>query len=270
MTYRFENSISFRRGLIFTFEEFLHTCPSADAPRADFSYITGAESPVGKYTYSRPTILIDLRPSPEAIFYRFQDSTRNKINHITKNDLCHHQIISNPTENDLRTLQSYFDPFARQFGIQPLQLNYLRALAGQDRLCICYVYDRNEILLTGHIYRISQLRPEMLYSFKVIDPGASREHINFISKANRYSHYCDMLYFRSLGFDVYDFGGVSAGLDSGNVKWMNIDIFKMSFGGQVKVYHNSILYNSLKSRTYLRLKEKKLTATNELAKASTH
>ena len=248
------STIRFNRGLIFTFEEFLHSYSASQNSRADFSYITGVEFPVGKYSYTRATIINDLRPSATAIFNNYQDSTRNKINQVIKGDLCRHQVISSPSDEDLLKLQSLFDPFAKSNDIELLQMHYIRALQREGRLCICYVYDRRNTILTGHVYRVSVLRPELLLSFRPIAADTSAERINFISKANRYSHYLDMLHFKEQGFEEYDFGGVSIGTGSEDPKWKNIDNFKSSFGGQLRVYHNSILYNTIKSRAYLRLR----------------
>jgi hypothetical protein len=247
-------TIRFSRGLIFTFEEFLHSYSAAQNSGADFSYVTGIEFPVGLYSYPRATIINDLLPSAEAIFNNYQDSTRNKINQVIKKDLCRHKVISSPSDQDLQKLKALFDPFAGSAGIESLQMPYIRALMLAGRLCICYVYDRDNTILTGHVYRVSALRPELLHSFRTRDKDKSPERINFISKANRYSHYLDMLHFKSQGFDEYDFGGVSIGTGSEDPKWKNIDNFKASFGGQLRVFHNSILYNTVKSRVYLRLR----------------
>ncbi len=247
------SGIKFRRGIVFSFEEFLHSFGDHDSPQADFSYITGNQKPVGSHSYSRPTIINDLTPPADTIFGQYQDSTRNKIHQIRKNDLCDHRVITSPSDSDLSKLKMDFDRFATVIGIEPLNMNYILALNRANRLNISYVYDKDKVMLAGHVYRMSALRPEMLYSFRAVEPNADKARATFVSKANRYSHYCDMLHFKSAGFETYDFGGVSDDKHT-NARWANIDVFKMSFGGTVQVYYNSILYNTIKSKTYLKLK----------------
>ncbi len=191
--------------------------------------------------------------SPEEIFSSYNDSTRNYINHVVKNDLCIHEFVAEPTESDLTRLQVYSNEFAARMGIPAVNMNYLRALNKAKRLNMSYVYDKNKVMLIGHGYRLSRIRPELAYSIGTFEPDVSKERMKMLSKANRYSHYKDMLQLKSMGFDSYDFGGLSDGL-SDNEKWNHIDEFKTYFGGSVRVYYNSILYNTIKSKTYLKLR----------------
>lgn len=53
-----------------------------------------------------------------------------------------------------------------------------------------------------------------------------------MARLNRLMHFRDMLYFRSKGYSVYDFGGI-ANAPSGS-KLGNIDAFKLGFGGKLR------------------------------------
>jgi len=69
-----------------------------------------------------------------------------------------------------------------------------------------------------------------------------------IARCNRLLHYLDMLYFREMNFNAYDFGGISRG--GRGSKLGNIDQFKLGFRGPVieeSMYISLpiVLYNKL-------------------------
>lgn len=249
--------IRFTRGLIFTFEEFLHDFRDSDVPTTDFSYITGAPAPVGPHSYIRRTLINDLRPSAEAILAGFNDKTRQYINYAMKNKVCSHEYITHPTDADLVRASIYAAKFAQTMKIPPITLNYMRALNSAGRFHISYIYDLSGNVLGGHGYRLSAARPELAYSFREIEDINNPERRKLLLKTNRYSHYCDMLSLKSLGYEEYDFGGLSDGL-SDNAKWNHIDEFKMCFRGRAVTNYNSILYNTIKSKTYLMIRGRRV------------
>jgi hypothetical protein len=249
----YTSAIRFTRGLVFSFEEFLHSFDEQDSATADFTYITGHPRAFGPHSYMKRTIINDLAPPSEAILKGFNDTTRNYILSIMKNDLCRHEFVTAPSESEVQKVYDHVAEFSAMMGIIMPKLSYLNALNRAQRLHISYIYDRSGVMLAGHVYRVSALRPELAYSFRGSEPDADKERLKLLSKANRYSHYCDMLHFKSEGFTEYDFGGLSDG-QSDNIKWRRIDEFKMYFGGTIRPYHNSILYNTIKSKSYLVLR----------------
>jgi hypothetical protein len=251
------SSIRFTRGIFFSFEEFLHSYTGNEKSQADFSYITGTVAPVGPYHFTKRTIINDLTVTEEQIFRAYNDTTRQYISSLMRAQLCSHQFIMIPSEADVRLLAGQSENFTRTMGLPAVNINYMLALNKANRLHMSYVRDHNNVILAAHGYRLSDVRAELAYSFRAIEPGADKERQKLLSKANRYSHYKDMLQLKSLGFAAYDFGGLSDGADT-NTKWTHIDEFKMFFGGSVQVYYNSILYNSLKSRAYLKLRGPRL------------
>lgn len=73
---------------------------------------------------------------------------------------------------------------------------------------------------------------------------------------NKYLHWKDILSFKERGYSRYEWGGIT---DVENPN--GIDRFKMEFGGEVQIYYNYIVANSLKGRLYLYLlkwREKKM------------
>jgi hypothetical protein len=247
----YNSAIRFTRGLVFSFEEFLHSFDERDNATADFSYITGHKRPFGPHSLMRRSIINDLDPSAEDILKGFNDTTRNYILSIMENDLCRHEFVTAPSGPEVQRVYGHVAQFCAMMGIIMPKLSYLNGLNRAQRLHISYIYDRSGVMLAGHVYRLSALRPELAYSFRGAEPDADKERLKLLSKANRYSHYCDMLHFKSEGFTEYDFGGLS---DGHEIKGRRIDEFKMYFRGTVRPCYNSILYNTIKSKTYLVLR----------------
>ena len=253
MMHNYASAIRFTRGLVFSFEEFLHSFDERDSATADVSYVTGHTQPWGPHSYIRRTIINDLTPPAEDILKSFSASIRNYIHSAMKNELCIYKFVSAPSESEVLNIYELTTKFNALMGINRVNLDYLKALSHANRLYMSYTYDQNGVMLAAHVYRMSALRPELMYSIRTMEGNADTDRRRLISKSNLYSHYRDMLHLKSLGFAEYDFGGVSDGR-SNNIKWRSIDEFKMYFGGTVKTFYNSILYNTIKSKTYLLLR----------------
>ncbi|TJX13643.1 hypothetical protein E9840_08585 [Tissierella creatinini] len=87
-----------------------------------------------------------------------------------------------------------------------------------------YVNDENNTVL---IYSASNFREE----------NVDR---NLAGRVNKLLHYKDMIYFKGLGLTTYDWGNISSPYEPNG-----IDVFKMSFGGEVCKVYNIYLGNSL-------------------------
>ena len=100
-----------------------------------------------------------------------------------------------------------------------------------------------------HSYVASGKNTRLLHScseFRVAD-NAMR---NAIGRANKFLHFEDMRYFRDLGADIYDWGGLSSAEEPNG-----IDKFKLSFGGEMIFYYNVIFTRSLKKRIFDKIKK---------------
>jgi Pyruvate/2-oxoacid:ferredoxin oxidoreductase gamma subunit len=66
------------------------------------------------------------------------------------------------------------------------------------------------------------------FRFLSDDPIVNR---NFIGRANRFLHFQDMIYFKELGFKIYDLGGYK--LNTTRVDLLNVNKFKDGFRGEL-------------------------------------
>jgi len=236
------------KNAFFTMDEYLH--PSTDYKinsRQDISYILGSSVPVGDCFYERSTVLVELKPNIEETFKQFPSTTKNEINQILKMNAGAFTMDSNPSKMKITAFKTVFKDFAKVIGMDGLDENYLTSLQRSGALYISDITDESGNILIFHVYRVSQDRPELLHSYRNVFIGQKQ----YISKVNRYCHWLDMCHFAKAGFTTYDFGGFYKGDDE---KHLNINKFKLSFGGNVTVLFNSILYNSRKAKLFKKIK----------------
>ena len=69
-----------------------------------------------------------------------------------------------------------------------------------------------------------------MYSASVrFDESIDRKSVGF---SNRYLHYAELIEYKKMGYEIYDFGGINE--DESNKEQYNITLFKKGFGGEVK------------------------------------
>jgi hypothetical protein len=242
--------IKYKRS-VFSIEEHLHERDGAFADsKSDIIYVFGTQIPYGEVFYERPTILIDLTPEMEDVFKQFSATTKNEINQVIRADNCKYSMISTPTKDEISYYCDLFNDFAQSIHIKTCDVSYLVSLNRNGSLYIGLIEDDESKILIMHFYRVSNIRPELLYSYR--GKTSSNEKQNFLSKLNRYCHWKDMYFFSQKGFQNYDFGGFYRGTDK---KQLNVNSFKLSFGGSYKVLYNSIIYNTPKAKIFKFIKK---------------
>jgi hypothetical protein len=242
--------IKYRRSF-FSMEEHLHERnDSIVNSKNDIIYILGTLAPYGEGYYERPTLLIDLTPGIEDVFKQFSATTKNEINQMIRADNCRYHMIVSPTDKEISKYGCLFNDFAQSINIKTCDVNYLAALNRNGYLYISLIEDKDGAVVIMHFYRVSNIRPELLYSYR--SKTHNDEKQNSFSKLNRYCHWQDICYFAKEGFRNYDFGGFYHGTDE---KQLNVNSFKLSFGGSHKVLYNSIIYNTPKAKIFKFIKK---------------
>ena len=114
---------------------------------------------------------------------------------------------------------------------------YAAAEANMLTVSVCTTKTGKECVY--HVYITGTGRARLLHSISVYRDANNAEERNAIGRANRLSHFEDMIWFKEHGFSVYDWGGYSNGRLAG------IDDFKASFGGRIENRYSFILSRSL-------------------------
>lgn len=84
-----------------------------------------------------------------------------------------------------------------------------------------------------HAYIVDGKHARLWMSCSVFRDSNDKNFRAIIGRANKRLHYEDMLYFHNLGYQTYDWGGITS-YDEPD----GIDSFKMSFGGAKKEYYD--------------------------------
>ena len=108
------------------------------------------------------------------------------------------------------------------------------------------IYDGKNVVY--HAYICDNEIVRLLYSaslFREVNTGELRA---IIGRANRHLHWEDIVMFKSLGFYVYDWGGLS-----NREEVNNIAKFKEGFGGEKIILYNSLIPGSLLGKAIIKL-----------------
>lgn len=186
------------------------------------------------------TLITDLRPEAEEIMKRFRSNVRNEIRRAAREGT--RAVFCGP-EEDLTDLiprfQERYDRMHEDKGMERDDATeILGELAGAGRLMISRASIGGEDV-AWHTYAIGDERDKtvrLLHSVSdfrgAADPGS-------VGRANRFLHYEDMLRFKAMGQETYDWGGYS---DREELK--GIDSFKLGFGGEPALHRQSKLTGS--------------------------
>jgi lipid II:glycine glycyltransferase (peptidoglycan interpeptide bridge formation enzyme) len=184
----------------------------------------------------RFTILIDLKQKQEDIFSQLRKNTRYEINRAKERDRVTCETLFNLGEMDkdkITRFIEYFNAFSDSKKRKELELNFsdLKQFYDNNTLCIRQAVNENESLIyTTHAYAVSDNRARLLYSASHFRDSEDSELRNLIGRANRFLHWADILFFKEMGLDYYDFGGWYGGQE--DKEKLAINQFKESFGGE--------------------------------------
>lgn len=191
-----------------------------------------------KFSFAKEfkTLTIDLTEHQEKIFSNIHRTTKLKIINAVRKDNLRYLQEYPPTDGQIEQFSVFYNNFAKQKNIGSCNKNKLKAYRDNNSLVISKVTDQNMKTLCYHVYIADGKRATLLYSTSNRLSKSAYEK-NLISRANRCLHWEDILYFKNMGYIVYDFCG--ADKDSKDREIVNISLFKESFGGKMMVEYKS-------------------------------
>ena len=196
-----------------------------------------------KFAASKPfyTCNIDLREDIEKIWQNINKNFRYEIRRAENKDKIFSNIIC-PSVNELNTFIKFFNKFAKYRSLRKANKKKLTTFLNKKQLKIAYAYSSKEKnILAGHCYindneRIRLYHSASNVSLKLIDK-------NLVGRANKFLHWKTISKFKDLGFQKYDFGGISQ-----KYNLNGIDKFKSSFHGELVTEHSGLIAISLKAK----------------------
>lgn len=198
------------------------------------------------------TLISDLTQTEEEIYLKLSKTNRNEINRSKREEVPIKVWSSEEIMRNNHILNDFAIMYRNMYeekGLKghTLNINELKAYAQAGALIITTSSINNSIVVY-HSYIIGEKYSRLLHScseFRVSD----NKMRNAIGRANKYLHWNDFIYLKSIGIQEYDWGGVSS-LEKPN----GIDKFKLAFGGYEKVYYNIRKTCSFRAKIYARMK----------------
>jgi hypothetical protein len=184
------------------------------------------------------TLENDLSRSEEEILKSFKPNTRNEIR---KTEKLNHIFGINKI-----TMEEYIEFFNSFAKVKRLPLENKKRLNSYDKENIIFTSAHDLLtfeLLVVHVYLADGERARLLHSASQIHNMEDDKKRKKVGYFNRRLHWEDMLYFKNLGYSVYDWGGYSHKYD--DKVSIGINNFKKSFGGVERevINYNSCLYD---------------------------
>lgn len=207
-----------------------------------------AEKPIGVQPEKFETLLSDLREDEETILARFSGNCRYKVHRAPREGItCAAKYGKEITEQDIMTFTDFFEQFWASKGVSYTEKEKCRAMmrqyagAGAMALTTASIGDK---VLVYHTYVVGEKRARLYHSASQFRTDESIT-TNIVGFANRYLHYQDMLFFKKLGKEQYDWGGAGKTEDV-----ESITKFKESFGGEPAVFYNGEEVRGVAAKLY--------------------
>lgn len=102
------------------------------------------------------------------------------------------------------------------------------------------IYENTDVVMHSYVIDVHSKRARLLHSSSLFRNEDSAGIRAITGRANRLLHFKDIEYFKELGFDTYDLGGYAT--DKQDTNMININQFKNSFGGKLKMENDYIPY----------------------------
>lgn len=210
---------------------------SEPVERADIVRFQARLAPVdGGTCERRHTILIDLSQDETVLRSQLNRTTRNEVSRAGRDGVqC--SFHRRPGAGMLEEFSSYWKRFAPLKGLPPLNAERLNGMLECGALALSSANLPGEEPLAWHCYVYTACWARLLHSASLFRESADKEYINTVSRANRLLHWQDIVEFRSMGVETYDFGGWYDGAEDQHK--LKINQFKEGFGGTVTpVYYS--------------------------------
>ena len=127
---------------------------------------------------------------------------------------------------EIHDVERSYNSFAQNKGVTKLNGRRLAAAASN----VYYSASQYRESMSFHIYLFDENRVRLLYSWTRISEGDKLASAGL----NKSHTACDINFFKSAGFLLYDFGGFKKARMNG------IDLFKSRFGGESIIEHNFV------------------------------
>jgi hypothetical protein len=196
------------------------------------------------------SMITDLSVPEDAITERFGKDCRYKIRRADTKDGLALEFTTDPSGR-LEECGAFCDAFAKQKGFWPCDRKWLLAACEAGRLVLTSA-SRDGEALVWHACLLSGKSAWLQYTGSCFrDKG--NDHRALIGRANRWLHWKEMLRFKEMGMERYDWGGLFE--DESVPESAGINRFKKDFNGRPVRTYDCTVPITLKGRIWLPLSD---------------
>ena len=200
-----------------------HKIEARDAFRLSVYYQANVyKKPLGFIAKPFYTILNKLDVTEDDILKGFTSTVRNEVRRSERENVQFGFI------DNLDDFRQFHNNFANAKGTYLADMGLIEGY--KDNLLItCAKLGRK--ILAAHAYLCDSQTNMVRLLFSSNIRLTEDIDLNFIGRANKFLHFKDMLYFKEIGYLIYDFGGFAFNTD--DKQRQGINTFKQSFGGEL-------------------------------------
>jgi len=235
-----------RMGLVFG--EVFYEPVAASAPKVDVLRISASDVLPNAASRARQshTLVIDLRRAEQTLFDEMDKGTRYQVHRAIDRDNFDFGLDDECSEQDIGLFCDYYDRFAASKNRRPIFQKRLALLARRGMLVLTQSRAGDGEILVWHSYIRCADRVILLNSASLFREKSDTSLRNLIGRANRFTHWNDILAFKRMGMITYDMGGIDVAGRSRETS--NIADFKRGFGGSVVPVYSHTLPVSMAGR----------------------
>lgn len=210
--------------------------------KADILHIWGFPDKVCKGVYNKQqTLIIDLKKNEDELFGDINKTVRYEINRSIKESIRFNIYTSKQIEDKPELVQEFHRCYDEMYKEKNLGTrldveNFEKYI--KNNMVYLSIASDDEEKLVYHVYTYDEKTVRFLYSCSTF--RGSEDKKNIIGRANKFLHWKDMQFFKSIGIETYDLGGIAS-----YEKPNGIDRFKINLGGKPVSYYNITCGNTI-------------------------
>jgi len=192
------------------------------------------------------TLVVDLRPEPNAIMAQMDGFTAADVRRAEKKD---HTICRKLDPRDRETLDkfvTFYDQFAAKTNLGGADRTWLGRTAEAGALDLWAADDAGGQRVAYHVLYRDPNRVRSFHSVSFHRDACSKEARRVIGRANRLLVWTCMKHYRDAGVQLFDLGGWYNGTTDAAL--LGINRFKQGFGGKLLGEYQGEIVVSLKAR----------------------
>ena len=195
------------------------------------------------------SLVSDLGRDESELIGAFGSNNRYKINRAESKDDLTVELMPDPREA-LDEFCAFFDAFAEQKRIVRSYRRGLEAACDAGKL-VLGAASRAGVRIVWHAHIVSSHTAALLHSASHFRTKDNNERA-LVGRANRWLHWREMRWFKQMGTERYDWGGLFA--DENVPEHASVNRFKREFGGVPVQWYNCRRRITLKGWAYTRLR----------------